>query len=448
MEPTKYDTNQGHPMNEFRSVVESRLGMTMEQVIEKRAAKDPAGFDPAIMDHSFFPRATAAGMQGRKREQIAIMAEISERRVAERSMYYTLGEKAKQLFRQNGMLFDQKVRQREKDASKQDQIIRMLETTLGSDVATIATQILPLITRAMSYNPVLDMVGTFNMAGPSANILYLDLKYASAAGTYSARDRIDINESVAYSDRTDCTASSKKLDATLLKETTTATDKVLGAKLCITAMQDAMNQFGLDLEQRLAVAIMVEMIREWARMVCDDLRTMAGNTASWAATVPGPYSAFNTNEWRKVLFETMVSVDNDVVADIYEPTQWAIMNPNVAKVLERVKRFVAQAGPTQGQAGSISTLTGEFGDAFERWSYWKDTYFADKTILMGRRGSTLVENDFYYFCPYVMADDVRELFDPDTMTLTMGAITRAARKMIEPNAFARIDITGSGGALV
>lgn len=445
----EYNTEQGHPMDQqFRPMVERHLGMSLKEVVAKRTAKDPVNFLDKAMERNFFPRAQSRGSAGRKKEQIAVQVEMSERNIASRKMFYELGDKAQKLFRDNGMMMDQKVRSGVQDPKRQTEIIRMLETTLGSDVATVALQILPIITRAMAYNPILDLVGTFNATGPQVNIVYLDLTYASAAGSYSAGDRIDINQSISYSDRTDCTASAKKLNAKLQKELATVTDKVLGADICLPALQDAMNQFGLDLEERLAVAIVMQMIREWARLVSDDLRTMAGKTGSWAATVPGPYSAFPTNEWRKVLYETMVYVDAQIVAAIYEGTQWAIMHPNIAQVLERVKRFVASPGGAQNQAGSISLVAGEFGDLEERWSYWKDPYFADKTILMGRRGSSLVENDFYYWIPYIMADDVRELFNPDTMTLTLGAITRAARKMIVPNAFGRVDITGSGGALV
>jgi len=444
-----YDANSPHPMDQqHRPLIERHLGMSLKEVVAKRTAKDPVNFNNPAMDQSFFPRATSRGSAGRKKEMIAVQAEMAERRISDRKMYYELGEKAKMLFRDNGMMMDQKVRSRVQDPRRAAEIIRMLETTLGSDVATVALQILPIITRAMSFNPILDLVGTFNATGPQVNIVYLDITYASASGTYSAGDRIDINQSVSYSDRTDCTASAKKLNAKLQKELATVTDKVLGADICLPALQDAMNQYGLNLEERLSVAIVMQMIREWSRLVSDDLRTMAGKTGSWAATVPGPYSAFNTSEWRKVLFETMVYVDSQIKNAIYEGTQWAIMNPNIAQVLERVKRFVASPGGAQNQPGTISMVAGEFGDLEGRWSYWADPYFADKTILMGRRGSSLVENDFYYWIPYVMADDVRELFEPDTMTLTMGAITRAARKMIVPNAFGRVDITGSGGALV
>jgi hypothetical protein len=316
-----------------------------------------------------------------------------------------------------------------------------LDTTVTGDIATIATQILPIITRAVAENPIFSLVDSIVMTGPQANIVYFNTKYGSTGGAYGHGSRVDLNDDPTYSDRANCTDTARELNMEVQKETTTASEKVLGGKICITAMQDASSQYTIALDEVLANEIQRQQNREWARLVTDDLRTMAGNTASWAATAPGPYSSLNTNEWRKVLVETMITLDASIRTDVYEPSEWALSDITTGAILERVQRMYAPMATGNPAHGTIKLGSGEVGNFVDRWAYYQDPFFAANTILLGRKKCNLVPHSPYYFLPYVFAANVSMLFYPLTQTLEMAAQTRAARKMINNNHFGRLTIT-------
>jgi len=439
---------QMNPMQENRSLAERVLGTSLPALLEKRQRKDPRSFAEGeiLKDEVMFPKVQSAS-KAHRRELMAIQAEMLERKVAERWPAWRIDPSVTNLFRQNGIMLDQKVARIIDPTMREAALKALRETTTPADIATVACQLIAIVTRAMANNPVLGLVGSFNLTQVSGQIAYLDVLRAASCGSYTANSRVDLQDAPDCWDRTTCTDTIPKINARIQRETATATDKALGADICLPAQQDALSQWGINLEEFMSRQIMIQLIREWARNVADDVRTMAGNTGTWSSTVPGPYSALNLNEWRKVLFEAVVQLDAAIRQDIYEGAQWMLLGTTLGSTLRKIKRFQLNAPAAQNQAGSLGQLPGEFG-TFEDWlAYWEDPFFAASTILIGRKGSSQVENDFYYWLPYVLLDDVRMLFDPQTMTIHLGALTRAARKMVEPNAFGRIDVTGSGAAL-
>lgn len=437
-----------NPMFENRSLAEKALGMPLEMLVEKRAQKDPVAFNEAeiIRDSELFPQVNSASRSDRK-TIMAMQAEMMERRVAERWPAWRVDESYTNLLKQNGLMLDQKASRIVDPSVREATMNALAETTTPANIATVACQLIATVTRAMANNPILGLVGSFNLTQVSGQLIYLDVIRNASCGSYSTNDRIDLQDSPDCWDRTVCTATIPKINARIQRETATATDKAIGADICLPAQQDALSQWGVNLEEFLSRQIMRQMIREWSRNVADDVRTMAGNTGTWSSTIPGPYSALNVNEWRKALFEAIVELDADIRADIYEGAQWMLTGTALGATMRKIKRFQLNAPAAQDQAGALGRLPGEFG-TFEDWlSYWEDPFFAASTVLIGRKGSSQVENDFYYWLPYVLLDDVRMLFDPQTMNIHLGGLTRAARKMVEPNAFGRLDVSGSGAAL-
>lgn len=405
-----------NPMHEEAAAgLESAYKGGTAKLVEKWSRRDEAGYaHPGLQTAS-------------KRRLAAVLQQNLLTSMRKNPQQFGVDERARALFR-NSDLFE---------GSQLD------EVTQGSDVATIALQILPIITRAIAENPIFDLIDTIPMTGPSANLVYFDVLYCSSGGAYSSGSRVDINDDPNYSNRTDCTAAAKELCMTLNRETTTATDKVLGGQICVTAMQDAESQFKVSLKDMLRDRIYRIMVREWARLATDDIRTMAGFTGTWSATAPGPYSSLNTNEWRKVLVETMVTLDASVRGRVYEPTEWILTTPASAAIIERIHRPALQgvSNALVGQAQNLQMISGEFGVPYDRWMLHQDPYFAANTFLGGRKTFTLVPNSPYYFLPYQFLDNVQELFLPLTQMLQMGGITRAARKMVEPKTYWNLTVT-------
>lgn len=418
---------------EIRSAVNTSFGLSADELIRKWEALDPAGYaDKRLVGHK---RLVAAVLQ----ENMARSAQTG---------MWSYNTEMYELLRANRMLSEHKLLDRlvreSAPADQIDAIKRRLETTTTSAVPSIAVQMLPLVTRAVAANPIFDLVTTIPMTGPCANIIYEDFLYDSSGETYSSGTRVDTNEDPTYSDRDDCTANANELRAYYQRETMCASEKVLAAQICLAAEQDAQAQFGVSIEERMRAKIFAIMVREWARLVADDIRTMAGNTTTWSQTAPSPYSGLNTNEWRKVLNETVVVGNAMVEADIFEGTTWLLTSPTIWAILERTMRFEAKGTLVLADPTVLRQVTGEFGEKYDRWTVYRDQFFAANTILLGLTTFTIPEHEGqspYYFGAYQMADNVSMLFHPRTQMIELGGQTRAARKMIEPNAYVRIDIT-------
>lgn len=417
--------------------------MSPEQLVEKWSQIDPAGYaDPRMTPRKKF--IAACLQENMERSMLGQTADGGR---------WGMDAQCYELFRKEGMTAEHRalreaVRAASKDASVQALVEaaqrRVAEATVASAVPAIAVQMLPLITRAIASNPVFDLVVTIPMQGPSANIIYEDTLFDSTGETYGSGQRVDLNDDPTYSDRNDCQAAANEIREFFQRETMTATEKVLAAQICLSAEQDAQAQFGVSIEERLRGRIYQLMLREWGRLVMDDLRVMAGNTTSWSQTAPAPYSSLNTNEWRKVLAETCVVGDAMVREDVYEGTTWMVTTPTTFALLERILRFEARNTMQTQQPTRLSQVTGEFGDKYDRWTVYQDHFFASSRILLGLTTFTVAEHagqGAYYFGAYQMADNVSMLFQPRTQVIELGGQTRAARKMIEPNAYCLISIT-------
>lgn len=415
---------------------QAAFGATPDQLVAKWSKLDPRGY-------------ADSRMTPRKKFIAAILQENMARSMSEQPHMYSMNMEAISFFRDNGMLSYHKELEHaakgDNDALCESLRRKIVDATTTAAVPTIAVQFLPMVTRAVASNPIMDLVVTIPMTGPSANIVYEDFLYDDN-GAYSDGTRVDTNDDPTYSDRTDCTAAANEIRANYQRETMTATEKVLAAQICLAAEQDAQAQFGVSIEARLRAKLFFIMMREWARLVADDIRTMASNTSSYSNTVPAPYTSLNTNEYRKVLAETCVVADAAVQEAVYEPTKWLVMTPTVWSTLERTLRFEFDRSGPASQSGVINQVSGEQGSMITagRWDVHTDPYFAANTILGGITQFTQPDHAGqapYYFGAYHMAENVSMLFLPRTQVIELGGQTRAARKMVEPGAYFRVDIT-------
>ncbi len=309
-----------------------------------------------------------------------------------------------------------------------------------------ALQILPAVTRAFLISPFLSkgLVKTVGLTTPSANIPILDFLYGTNGGVDGAATRLDNQEDPTYSDASDCMADPREIDASITRETVTVSIKKLGNDICVPAIDWANSQWNIDLKGMLRDMIQQVMVREWARNISDAIRTMAGVTASWSLTIPGPYSSLNTNEWRQVLAETIVTMNATARARIFEGFEWGVWTPAVAAILQRSQRAITNL-TFNGNVTDPSTLgyaSGQFGDVAPGLEMHEDPFLSANTIVLGRKTLQLTPTpvDPFMFLAYQMMADVSFLLYPKAQRIEMGGLTQAALKMLVPNAFGTLSI--------
>ena len=151
---------------------------------------------------------------------------------------------------------------------------------------------------------------------------------------------------------------------------------------------------------------------------------------------------FNTQgQWFQTLGTKMQKVSNKIhQKTLRGGANWLVCSPSVATVLESIPGF---ASTSDGDTSKASYAFGiqKSGQLNNRYTVYKNPYMTENVILMGYRGSQFLETGAV-FAPYVPLIMTPLVYDPDTFTPRKGLLTRYAKKMIRPEFFGRIFVSG------
>jgi len=117
-----------------------------------------------------------------------------------------------------------------------------------------------------------------------------------------------------------------------------------------------------------------------------------------------------------------------------------VCSPTVATILESIPGFAAN---NNGDAAQMQYAFGvqKAGSLNGRYNVYKNPYMTENTILLGFRGSQFLEAGAV-FAPYVPLVMTPLVYDPDTFTPRKGLLTRYAKKMLRPEFYAKIFVSG------
>ena len=114
--------------------------------------------------------------------------------------------------------------------------------------------------------------------------------------------------------------------------------------------------------------------------------------------------------------------------------------PQVGTILESIPGFAAD---TDGDAAKASYAFGvqKVGQLNGRYKVYKNPYMTSNTILLGFRGSQFLESGAV-FAPYIPLIMTPLVYDPNTFTPRKGLLTRYAKKMVRPEFYGTIQVSG------
>ena len=151
---------------------------------------------------------------------------------------------------------------------------------------------------------------------------------------------------------------------------------------------------------------------------------------------------YNTQgQWFQTLGTKMQKVSNKIhQKTLRGGANWLVCSPSVATILESIPGF---ASTSDGDTSKASYAFGiqKSGNLNNRYTVYKNPYMTENVILMGYRGSQFLETGAV-FAPYVPLIMTPLVYDPDTFTPRKGLLTRYAKKMIRPEFFGRIFVSG------
>jgi hypothetical protein len=217
--------------------------------------------------------------------------------------------------------------------------------------------------------------------------------------------------------------------------------------------QDLNAYHSLDAEAELT-SIMSEYISlEIDLEIMDMLIEAAPTTEYWSAqnnkAINPDVNAFDVDlgffnsqgQWFQTLGTKMQKVSNIIhQKTLRGGANFLVCSPTVATVLESIPGY---ASTSDGDASKSSYAFGiqKSGAINNRYTVYKNPYMTENTILMGFRGGQFLEAGAV-FAPYIPLIMTPLVYDPDTFTPRKGLLTRYAKKVVRPEYYAKILVSG------
>jgi len=225
--------------------------------------------------------------------------------------------------------------------------------------------------------------------------------------------------------------------------TVSVTERKLRAQWSPELAQDVAAFHNIDAEAELTALLSEQVAAEIDREILRDLRKGAAWNLRW-----------DYNGWRRLSLttsytqkdwnQTLITAINQLSAQIHKSTlrggaNWIVVSSEVSAIFDDLEYFhVSNASPEQDQYNMgierVGTLSG-------RYQVYRDPYFPPNTILIGHKGTSLLDTGYIY-APYVPLQLTPTMYNPFNFTPIKGIMTRYAKKMVNNRFYARVTVDG------
>jgi len=225
--------------------------------------------------------------------------------------------------------------------------------------------------------------------------------------------------------------------------TVSVTERKLRAQWSPELAQDVAAFHNIDAEAELTALLSEQVAAEIDREILRDLRKGAAWNLRW-----------DYNGWRRLSLttsytqkdwnQTLITAINQISAQIHKSTlrggaNWIVVSSEISAIFDDLEYFhVSNASPEQDQYNMgierVGTLAG-------RYQVYRDPYFPPNTILLGHKGTSLLDTGYIY-APYVPLQLTPTMYNPFNFTPIKGIMTRYAKKMVNNRFYGRITVDG------
>jgi hypothetical protein len=245
-----------------------------------------------------------------------------------------------------------------------------------------------------------------------------------------------------------------QINVQMRSEAIVAKTKKLKAQWTPEFAQDLNAYHSLDAEAELT-AVMSEYISlEIDLEILDMLiESAAAGTEYWSAVNNNTLNATGTDftstlgfyntqgQWFQTLGTKMQKLSNIIhQRTLRGGANFCVVSPTVATILESIPGF---ASTSNGDVSVASYAFGvqKMGQINNRYTIYKNPYMKENTILMGFKGSQFLETGAV-FAPYIPLIMTPLVYDPETFVPRKGLLTRYAKKMVRPEFYGKIYVSG------
>ena len=210
----------------------------------------------------------------------------------------------------------------------------------------------------------------------------------------------------------------------------------LDAEAELTSIMSEYISLEIDLE-------IMDMLIESASAGTEFWSAINNNTINAAGTAFDNTAGFyNTQgQWFQTLGTKMQKLSNIIhQKTLRGGANFLVCSPTVATILESIPGY---ASTSDGDVSKASYAFGvqKAGAINSRYTVYKNPYMTENTILMGFRGGQFLEAGAV-FAPYIPLIMTPMVYDPDTFTPRKGLLTRYAKKVVRPEFYGKILVSG------
>jgi hypothetical protein len=212
----------------------------------------------------------------------------------------------------------------------------------------------------------------------------------------------------------------------------------LDAEAELTSIMSEYISLEIDLEilDMLMTSVPAGSVEYWSAE--NNQAINAGSTA-FSSLTSGFYNT--QGQWFQTLGTKVQKLSNRIhQLTLRGGANFMVCSPTVATVLESIPGYAADSSGDAAQAKYAFGVQ-KVGQLNGRYQVYKNPYMTENQILMGFRGTQFLETGAV-FAPYIPLIMTPLVYDPDTFTPRKGLLTRYAKKMIRPEYFGKIQVSG------
>jgi len=331
--------------------------------------------------------------------------------------------------------------------------VRGFYITASGTTNNIGAGLLPAYTTANSDGSIL----TFYVSASTKELVgtITPTLFYNKLTTDQFRGDFEAGNSYAYPNTLNATEISiPEINIQMQSQAITAKTKKLKAAWTPEFAQDLNAYQNLDAEAELtnimSEYISLEIDLEILDMLIENVTTT--NTEYWSAinnqailstgvsaTSLGFYNTQGT--WFQTLGTKLQKLSNQIhQLTLRGGANFMVVSPTVATIIESIPGFAANSN---GDAADMEYAFGvqKAGQFNSRYTVYKNPYMTENTILLGFRGKQFLEAGAV-FAPYIPLIMTPLIYDPNTFTPRKGLLTRFAKKMLRPEFYGKIYISG------
>jgi len=226
--------------------------------------------------------------------------------------------------------------------------------------------------------------------------------------------------------------------------TVSVTERKLRAQWSPELAQDVSAFHNIDAEAELTALLSEQVAAEIDREILRDLRKGAAWSLRWDYNGWKRLNNGSVNYNQKDWNQTLITAINQISAQIHKSTlrggaNWIVVSSEISAIFDDLEYFhVSNAAPDQDNYNMgierVGTLSG-------RYQVYRDPYFPPNTVLLGHKGSSLLDTGYVY-APYVPLQLTPTMYNPFNFTPIKGIMTRYAKKMVNNRFYGKITVDG------